>query len=51
MKYILGIICLIVGIMFYVKPEAFTDNINCIYGCIFILLGNLFFNKKDDRER
>jgi len=50
MKYLLGTMCFIVAIVWYVKPEAFTDDINVVFGCIFIMLGNLFINKKDYRE-
>jgi hypothetical protein len=44
MKYILAILCFIVAIMCYIKPEVITDNVNRIFGCIFILLGNLFLS-------
>jgi len=50
MKYILGIICAFMGVCFYIKPDLFIENINVIFGTIFILLGNLFFNyKKENR--
>ena len=42
MKHILAIMCFIVAIMCYIKPEVFTDNAYRLFGCIFILLGNLF---------
>ena len=46
MKYILGVICIAIGISFYIKPDLLAENINIIFGVIFILLGNLFFNYK-----
>ena len=50
MKYILAVLCLIISMCFYIKPEFMTDNINVIFGLIFILLANLFFDyKREDR--
>lgn len=50
MKYILGIICVIMGVCFYIKPDLCVENTNVIFGMIFILLGNLFFNLiREDR--
>lgn len=50
MKYILAIICLILGICFYLKVDFMINNTNVIFGTIFILLSNLFFNyKREDR--
>ena len=44
MKHILAIMCFILAIMYHIKPEAATDNVNIIFGCIFVLLGNLFLS-------
>jgi len=44
-KYIMGILCLIVAGVCYFKPEWLNDT-NIVFGCVFICLANLFFNSK-----
>ena len=51
MKKILGTLCLILGVSFYVKPDIVTNNIHTIFGTIYILLGNLFLNTADKQNR
>jgi len=49
-KYVLAMCCLIISMCFYFKPDFLTNNTNVIFGLIFMLLANLFFNyKREDR--
>lgn len=48
MKYILGMLCLIISCCFYIKPDLMTEKNNIIFGIIFMLLANLFIKKRDD---
>lgn len=49
MKYFWGILCLIMWFLFMLNKVP-LDNLNTIFGVIFILLANLFFNSKREGE-
>ena len=49
MKYVMGILCLIVAGVCCFKPKLLSDT-NMIFGSVFICLSNLFFNSKRNND-
>ncbi len=50
MKYILGVLCLIMCVACYFFPDLIDKEATMrIYGTIFLQLAILHFNKKDDK--
>lgn len=47
MKYVLGILCFIIAIILFFDL-AKIQNINSLYGTIFLMLANIFFNMKKE---
>ena len=51
MKYILGIMSLITGMICYIYPDLIMEKPYLLFGCIFILIGDLFIAKKSENEK